>query len=72
MTRKANAMTKEKIQVSNSSYTIHCKDYEGTFQQLVFLKTRSTLDNNLKKQNNDKKRQIAETKKVLRCNDKKD
>lgn len=72
MSRKANAMTKEKIQVSNSSYVIHCKDYESTFQQLVFLKTRSTLDNNLKKQNNDKKRQIAETKKVLRSNDKKD
>ena len=38
---------KKKIQVSNSSYVIHCKDYEGTFQHLVFLKTRSTLQNNL-------------------------
>lgn len=49
MTKKANAMTKEKIQVSNSSYIIHCKDYESTFQNLVFLKTKSTLDKNLKK-----------------------
>jgi len=47
MTKKTNATTKEKTQVSNSSYVIHSKDYEGTFQQLAFIKTRSTLDNNL-------------------------
>ena len=54
MTKKTNAMAKEKIQVSNSSYIVHSKDYESTFQQLVFLKTRSTLDNNLIKSHNDK------------------
>ncbi len=47
MTKKTNATTKEKTEVSNSSYVIHSKDYEGTFQQLAFIKTRSTLDNNL-------------------------
>ncbi len=55
MTKKANLITKEKIQVSNSSYIIHCKDYESTFQHLVFLKTRSTLDNNLIKSQRDDK-----------------
>lgn len=52
-----HAMNKEKTQVSNSSFIIHCKDYESTFQQLVFLKTRSTLDNNLiKSQKNGNKK----------------
>ena len=55
MTKKTNGMTKEKIQVSNSSYIIHIKDYASTFQQLVFLKTRSTLDNNLIKSQRDDK-----------------
>ncbi len=53
MAIKKHAMTKEKTQVSNSSYIIHSKDYASTFEQLVFIKTRSTLDNNLIKSQRD-------------------
>lgn len=64
MAIRKHAMTKEKTQVSNSSFVIHCKDYESTFERLVFIKTRSTLDNNLiklqkdgnKKTRNDQRR----------------
>lgn len=38
----------------------------------IILKAAAKYYNFLKKQNNDKKRQVTETKKVLRCNDKKD